>query len=132
MYEFFKNIAEENDWHFEYSREDYQNLSELEVGQIGLYVDPIITESKFSSAGNESLTFSGRFMILMNSDVDESYIDKYNNYIEPLKQNQLQLLKDEISCSNYEIKSWKTLEVINYFDSNVDGVLINYNISLID
>ena len=132
MYEFFKNVAEENNWHFEYSRPNYQNLDELELGKIGLYVDPIITDSRFSNAGNESQTFSGRFMILMNSDVDESYIDKYNSYIKPLIQNELQLLKDEFNCNDYQINSFKTLEVINLFDQNLDGVLINYNISLID
>lgn len=132
MYEIFKQIAEDNDWIFEYSRPDYQNLNELEQNQIGFFLDPFVTDSKFTDSGNETQSFSGRFMLLVNSDVDESYQDKFTNHIEPLKKVQLQLIKDEISCSNLEIISFKTLEIINLYDQNLDGILVNYNISLIE
>ncbi len=78
MYEFLNNMALLNDWVFEYSRADYQNLyDEMDNGKIHLFVDPIVIDSSFSDSGNETKTYSGKFMLLLSSDVDEDYSTKY-------------------------------------------------------
>lgn len=127
MYEFLKEIAIENDWVFEYSRTDYQNLiNDIEPDKIYFFVDPITIDSKFSDSGRESKTYSGKIMLLVSSDVDEDYSDRYENHIKPLIDNSSEILKDAFSCSDFELLKFQTIEVINLFDSNLDGILINY------
>lgn len=131
MYDFFKDAAESNGWVFEYGRSDYQNLYNQEIsgGTVHLFVDPIVIDSSFSDAGNESQTYSGKFMMLLSSDVDEQYQDKYNDYIKPLINTSLQNFKDELVCGEMTINKFQMMEVINLFDYNLDGVLVTYSIS---
>lgn len=130
MYKLFKELAADNDWKFEYSRTDYQNLfSEMESNQVHLFVDPIVIDSKFSDSGDESKTYSGKFMLLYSSDIDESYSDKYDRYIKPLIDESLTKIKDSFICSDLSINKFQSVEVINLFDYNLDGILINYSIT---
>ena len=133
MYDFFKNIADTNSWGFNYSPDDYRNLfQDCEAGKIYLFVDPITTDTIFSDVGNETITYSGKFFLVLSSDVDEEYLDKYNDYIKPLISGAGGILKTELACTNYQINQWKQLEVINILDENMDGLMITYNITLID
>ncbi|PZR18853.1 MAG: hypothetical protein DI539_16065 [Flavobacterium psychrophilum] len=134
MYDFFKNIAEENDWGFQYARKDYLNLSADDVNpnQVQMFLEPITTDSSFSETGRESKTYNGNMLLLMASDVDEDYDAKYQTYIKPLIDVAKTLITDSFSCSDYEIKNLKTIEVINIFDGNLDGLFITYLIALID
>lgn len=133
MHDFLKNIAEENDWQFEYARQDYLNLyNDVESGKVYMMVEPITSDSSFSDAGNETLTYSGKLFLVMSSDVDEEYSDKYEQYIKPLFSNVRNLLIGAFACSNYDLKVFKTTEVINLFDQNLDGLLINYSATQID
>ncbi len=133
MHDFLKNIAEENDWSFEYARTDYQNLyDDIETERTYLFVDPITTDSKFSSAGNETLTYSGKLFLLLSSDVDEEYSNKYVQYIKPLFEDARNLIIGAFACSQYEVNIFKTTEVINLFDQNLDGLLINYSVTYVD
>lgn len=133
MYEFLKEIAENNDFVFEYSRSDYQNLyNGMEISKIHLFVDPITIDSQFSDTGHETKTYTGKFMLLVSSDVDEDYKTKYNDHIKPLITDSTQIIKDSILCSDHEINKFQTVEVINLFDVNLDGVLVNYSITIID
>lgn len=131
MHDFFKNISESNGWFFEYGRSDYQNLFDepLSDGTICLFVDPIITDSNFSDVGTETKSYSGKFMMLFSSDLDEIYSDKYNDYIKPLIDGALQTLKNELVCTDYDINKFQVLEAINLFDYNLDGVLVNYSVT---
>ena len=133
MYDFYKNIALENEWGFEYSRPDYQNLyDDIEDNKVYMFVDPITTDSKFSDAGNETKSYSGKLMLLLSSDVDEDYIDKYNSYIKPLFDDVRNILIGGFACSDYEVNSFKTTEIINLFDQNLDGLLITYSVTYIN
>lgn len=133
MYEFLKNLAEDNDWVFEYSRSDYQNLyDEMTNDKIHLFVDPITTSSTFSDSGFEEKSSYGKLMILVSSDVDEEYQHKYDTHIKPLIDGALQVLKDTLVCTDANIQKFETIEVINLFDFNLDGVLVNYNVILND
>jgi hypothetical protein len=130
MYEFLKDLASDNDWVFEYSRTDYQNLmNELQMEKVHLFVDPITIDSSFSESGFETKSYSGKMMLLLSSDVDESYQDKYQDYIKPLLTTTLQTLKGSLVCTDATFNKFQSTEVINLFDENLDGLLINYNIS---
>jgi hypothetical protein len=131
LYDFLKNVSTDNDFVFEYSRSDYQNLYDgMDNGKVHLFVDPITIDSSFSDSGHETKTYTGKYMLLVSSDVDEEYKDKFESNIRPLITNSNQLIKDSILCSEYQINKFQTMEVINLFDFNLDGVLVNYSITI--
>ena len=134
MFETFKNIADSNDWYFEYGRPDYQNLYEdvTSGGTIHFFLEPIVTDSTFSDTGFEIITYSGKFMLFVSSDVDETYTYKYENYIKPIINNSLKTVKSTLNCLEADINKFQVVEVINVFDTNVDGVLVNYSLRMID
>lgn len=127
-----ENVATENEWQFDYGRQDHLNLGELEKSQIKLFVEPIGEDPKFNEYGQETMTYFGRFVLAISSDVDENYPKKYEDYIKEMKENQLPKIKTKLQCHGYQINQFRTLEAINIHDQNADGVLVNYNITLID
>lgn len=136
MYEILKAFALANDWGFFYGRHDFQNLEDLdetEAAKIQLFLDPVeIEENENDTNVTESAIHSGRFMLLMSSDIDEqSYDDRYQDYIKPLIETQLKILKESIACG-YEVtfNLWKTIEVINILDFNFDGIIVTFNITI--
>lgn len=128
----FKTLADDAKWEFHYGREEYQNLNELELDKVGLFVDPITEDPKFSEYGQPTMAYFGRFLLLMNSDVDEDYPEKAENYIDKLKETELPIILAKLQCENYQINSFRILEAINIYDQNLDGLLVNYNVTLID
>ena len=132
IYDFLKNMATVNNWYFEYSRSDYQNLYDgMEINKIHLFADPITIDSVFTDSGNEIKTYTGKIMLLVSSDVDETYKTKYESHIKPLILSSTAIIKQSILCDDtIEINKFQTVEVINLFDVNLDGVLINYSITI--
>ena len=66
MYDLLKNIAETNEWVFQYSPADYQNLyDEMTIDKVHLFIDPITIDIKFTDSGNEIYTYSGKMMLLV-------------------------------------------------------------------
>lgn len=143
MKEIFEAIATTLMFEFHYARQDFFNWVDhptgLALDQIHLFVDPVITEPITEpSAGGEIIgrTYSGRFMILRNSDLDEEYDDtaggdgKYQLYIQPLKDSvESGAFRFEIDCTfRLLVEKWQILEVINQFSENFDGVLVNYQV----
>lgn len=126
MYDLLKSIAENNDWVFEYGREDFLNLNNnMEPNKIYLFVQPIEIDSRFSDVGIESQTFNVKLMLVIPSNLSETYQFRYENYIKPLLDDSKKLIIDGINCNNLDIQFLKTIEVINYFDFNADGLIIN-------
>jgi hypothetical protein len=133
MYELLKDLADLNGWVFEYSRSDYQNLyDEMTNDKLHLFVDPITIDSTFSDSGTESKSYSGKYMLLVSSDIDETYKDKYINHIKPIIDTAATVIKQSFICDESTINKYSQVEVINIFDFNLDGVLVTYNVTLID
>ena len=134
MREILSTIATANGWEFEYARRDYHNLyDELEAGQICLFLDPVAKTVNFGDYNEEvSSTQSGSFLILTASDVDdETYNTKYVDHIKPLLDDTLALLYSSIACDGeVQITSWSVSEVINLFDYNLDGILVNFSVDI--
>lgn len=134
MYDLLKQIATDNDYVFLYARKDYQNLfNEIELTSTPhLFVDPIVITSSFDDNGNEdSRKYSGSFMILLSSDIDEEdYDTRYQNHIKPIATGAVETIKTAIKCdTEMIIDVWQSVEVINYTDYNLDGVIITYQIT---
>ncbi|WP_418513718.1 hypothetical protein [Corallibacter sp.] len=130
-----KNICNSNNWKFTYARKDFQNLYDDEVLSAStpyIFLDPVIITENFDEFNNvESTNFSGAFMMLLSSDIDEEdYEYRYQTYIKPILNSNLSMMKNEITCNgNYSIDNWRLTEVINAFDFNADGVIVNYSIN---
>ncbi len=108
-------------------------VNEVEVDKIFLLLDPVKLKKNYNDSGAvESITYSGSFMLLVSSDFDEeSYNFRYENYIKPLRGNQLEAIESELTCGNEaEIIDWNETEVINVVDNNLDGILVSYVIKI--
>lgn len=133
MYDILKNIAESNDWVFKYARQDFQNLyDEMENDLVHLFVDPITIDTVFSATGNETITYSGKLMLLVSSDIGDDYETKYENTIKELIATSTSRITQRMICEDATINKFQTVEVINLFDYNLDGVLVNYSITITD
>lgn len=138
MYEILKAIAAAMDpvWGFFYAKHDYRNLfTEVEIkDRIQIFLDPVEIEDVYNDMNViEAQIHTGLFMILLSSDIDEvSYDDRYQKYIKPLIATKTKELKEAIRCGNYQLKfnTWKTVEVINMLDYNLDGLIVTYSFTI--
>lgn len=118
-------------WTYSYGNKSNQNLlsSNLASSEIYLLLDPIRRRKNFSEYGGLiDIDFSGNLMLLVKSDLDKEYDDKYESYIKPLITSSIEQLEDAINCSDYTIVSWELLDNINDLDANMDGLLVTYTI----
>lgn len=139
MYEILKAIAETqigdplaDQFGFTYARRDYQNLyDEVPVGTPQIFLDPVqITESFGEYNEVETREYSGTFMVLISSDVEKgNYEQRYIDEIKPILDTTLATIKDTLRCdSDITISLWRTVEAINIFDYNMDGVIVTYTV----
>lgn len=128
-----KQIAEANGWRFVYARRDYQNLIDAAqfisdemrdagVGETVLFLDPVVRKSE-----NIGMRYTGNFMVLTSSNVDDSYEERTLKYIDPLIEKVMKEMKQKLRCI-YDVDNWQSIEVINVFDFNADGLSISFNL----
>lgn len=134
MYEILKAIAAANSWVFTYGRHDFNNLFEgIEKQNTPyLFLDPVkIKDIDNENGVTEQRTYAGSFMVLYSSDIDEeSYDARYQAYIKPIVTGALSVIKKYLRCTaNATFELWETIEAINVFDYNFDGVLCSYQIT---
>jgi hypothetical protein len=84
----------------------------MEYEKVHLFIDPITTDTTFT-LGYENETYTGKMMLLVSSNIDETYADKYADYIQPLMAGALATMKQTFICSDYDILKFQTTEVIN-------------------
>jgi hypothetical protein len=49
----------------------------MEYEKVHLFIDPITTDTTFTDSGYENETYTGKMMLLVSSNIDETYADKY-------------------------------------------------------
>lgn len=142
LVEIIENHCTNLNWYFSYGNKSNQNLlqSDRVEGQVYLLLDPITREkAKGEYGGSGVITFSGQFLLVVKSNLDNVYHNqkgvekingKYEQNIKPLLTS-LELLEDEIDCSNYNIDSWQIIDVVNALDVNTDGLLVTFKISVL-
>ena len=135
MYNILKQVAIDNSWVFTYARRDHSNLFN-EVEQVGvphIFLDPVVIDNNFGDYNEvESTTYSGTFLLVVSSDIDEvDYDTRYQTYIKPLLETAMGVIKADLVCTNpVTYNTWRTQEIINVFDYNLDGILVNFNITI--
>jgi hypothetical protein len=135
MYDILKTICTAESFPFVYARRDFQNLyNEVEQKNVPhLFLDPVIIEDVVNDMNViEGKIYSGDFMVLVSSDIDEeSYDARYQNHIKPLIDSAVATIKETIRCGQeVTFNLWRTIEVINAFDYNFDGLIVSYNITI--
>lgn len=135
MYEILKAICLAEDWSFTYARTDFQNLFD-EVEKVGvphIFLDPVVIEDVENDMNViEEKVYSGSFMILASSDLDKDYEDRFQEYIKPLIDTAIVKVKESIRCGGEVVtfNLWRSVEVVNVFDYNFDGLIVSYNITI--
>lgn len=133
MYEIFKDICNIKGWDFHYARKDYQNLfrNEEDLQKVFFFLDPVNEDVNFNSLNViSSVTYSGYFFVGMSSMLQQNYNDKYQNTIKGLKEMLKTLISDSLPCLELNINNWKCTEIVDTKDANLDGVVVNYNITI--
>jgi hypothetical protein len=51
-------------------------------------------------------------MLLVSSNIDETYADKYADYIQPLMVGALATMKQTFICSDYDILKFQTKKLL--------------------
>lgn len=133
------NEDNELSFDFHYGRRDFNNLTDAndENDQtIYFFMDPVESDD----TNPNEISHQGRFMLLKKSSVDEEYdaqskvrsLDdgKWRKYIKPLRKIYQDTLKDAIECDGtLSIERSRVVDVINLFDTNYDGILVNFTIN---
>lgn len=128
-----KDYATLRGWKCHYARRDYQNLVDATTfvadtvegyseGETMMFIDPIRRKSL-----SDGISYAGSFMVLTKSDLDDDYFSRKQKYIDPLINTLLKTLKDRLKC-NYDVDLWDSVEVINQFDWNADGLAITFSV----
>ena len=134
---FIQTQAESLGWFFSYGNTANHNLleSQKDIDKIYFLLDPVESDEPDVSefGGDVDITHTIRFMLLVQSDIDNVYFEqknveigkgKYDLNILPLK-TQLKLFKDLIDCSIYQRTGWRTIDATNLLATNFDGLIIN-------
>ena len=130
-----KALATAQGWAFVNAPRSYQNLQDIAnfiadtmegvgVGETFLFLDPVIRAKKTS----EYIDYSGNFMVLTKSDLDETtYADRKTKYIDPVIDILYGTFYNKLRC-DFLISDWRSIEVINVFDFNGDGVSMKFTL----
>lgn len=137
LVEIFREKTESLGWVFRYGRSDFQNLNETESEtdpKWYFFLDPITTDN---SNSQKQIT-SGHFMLLSKSDIDQNYDattnadeneGKFRKNILPKKLFLQNEFRDLLECGDLEINRSSMTDIINFFDDNLDGVLVAFTIT---
>jgi len=127
------------EWGFSYGNRSHNNLlADVAEDKIYLILDAVRTSEAVSPNGGDGrITFTGSFMLVIKSNLDNVYhtqlgVDrtagKYVKNIQPLKK-QLDVLKGLIDCSDLIRENWSSIDAIDALDENMDGVIVNFTLS---
>ncbi len=134
-----KTVATSLGWHFNYGSGEWQNLgdypedSNLPFAQrkkyfLLLWKD---TSKSFDKFGTTTATsYDCEFVFVVRSKItDKDYNTKYDEHIKNLETELEKLLDNTTICSNYQIVSWKSSEVFNQYDTNMDGLKVKMTVN---
>ncbi len=128
------------EWYFSYGNAANRNLlsSDLEPDKLYFLMDTIVRDKTFGEfGGTGDVTFTGNFMLVVKSDLDNVYDNqkgvaftdgKYEKNIRPIIETSLVSFEDYVNCSDYEITAWSFIDAVNMLDANLDGVIVTFTV----
>lgn len=139
LVEKFKEIANQERYHFDYGPSHWQNLNDFEDDTEKDWEDrkKILLllwkdrEFKINEHGAvEEYIFTGEFIFSVRSKLsDGSYMFKYEEYIKRLEQSITKIFEQFNDCDGWVIYRWKEIEVTNEYDTNLDGLKVSFTIN---
>lgn len=131
--EIYEGYTKELGWAFSYGNKANQNLlqSNLDSNEIYFLLDPITRVIENKPTGATGYTdFNGEFLLVVKSNLDAEYENKYKDNIKPLF-DELDKFHKLLRCSDYEITEWSIVDVIDAFDINTDGLVVTYKVRIL-
>lgn len=127
-------------WKFNYGKEHWQNLKDLPNDEdlpfaerikyvfLGWQDREFIKNEYGATIG---YTFTGELMLLVRSKIsDEDYNYKYDIHIKNLQAESNAIEKSFSICEEWLVKRWKEIEVENIYDTNMDGLKVQFTIQV--
>lgn len=132
----FKEACEARGWNFDYGTKDYLNLndylkSSMLPDQVCFMCDPITIVQNRNEETNaiEEERSSGAFIFAFQADIDTKYDEKLERYILPLKEQLDTFVNEDLrACTGLTILQWRITEVVDLFDTNVTGLIVQFEI----
>jgi len=123
---------------FQYGAKEWQNLLDAEDDTMLTFEEKqkyllflwkdrklIINEH----GGIEGFKFKGELLLMVRSKLsDESQETKYKDAVEHLQSESIKIMLSYLDCDGFWVKDWNEIEVYDEFDTNMDGLKIQFTI----
>lgn len=129
---------EDHKYHFNYGKSHWQNLQDLEddcdkvFSERNKYILLLWKDNdkKLNEFGALlSTEYVGEIYYVVRSRIDESdYNFKYETHIKNLEAETEKLMNSLIDCNGWMVTRWKEIEIENAYDTNLDGLKIQFTI----
>jgi len=125
-------------WKFVDGNNEWQNLGDYPEDQneawevrkkylLLLWKDREHQMGEYSSVNGYS--FSGEMIISVRSKIsDPTYNYKYETHIKNLYAESERLMNMASDCGGFVVKRWKDTEVVDMYDTNMDGLKISFTL----
>lgn len=136
LVEKFKEICLQGSWQFNYGAGHWQNVQDFKDDSdldfenrkkyfLLLWQDREVLLNEYGAViGYE---FTGESVFCVRSKIsDEDYNYKYEAHIKNLRNEISKIFNSVNTCEEWTIKRWKEVEVENEYDTNVDGLKIEF------
>ena len=138
----FKDAAFVKGYNFVYGTRSVINLIDadpqsLVPDQIYLLLLPVVDNPQTGRTGaTQSILHNCRFMLVAQNQIDhmqegepeDYYYQKYVNRVVRMKE-EFEALKNTFICPGLVMSAIRIEEVVNQFDSNLDGIMVACNIT---
>lgn len=135
----FEDISLQKDYFFDYGPSHWLNLNDFEDDTDKDWVDRkkilllhwVDDEDILNEYGAvEETEYSGEFTLSVRSRLsDGSYIFKYKEYIRKLRLIVKTVFNSFDGCSGLTVKKWRRTQVVNQYDTNLDGIKVSFTIT---
>ena len=137
-----KQICTTNGWTYSYGSGDWLNLKDFKSEYRKDFENRTIhcllytvekSESYNSFGGVEDTNYTLSIMLGVTSDFNSgSYNEHFENYIQPLIDTKVSILKNGLNTCDYSITgNVSEKEFSNLFDNNLSGIILEINVKSI-
>ena len=137
-----KDICTANGWSYSYGSGDWLNLNDFKSEYRKDFENRTIhcllytvekSESYNSFGGVDDTSYTLSIMLGVTSDFNSgSYNEHFENYIQPLIDTKVSILKNGLNTCDYSITgNVSEKEFSNLFDNNLSGVILEINVTAV-
>lgn len=138
LIEKLKQVSKQLGWEFNYGKGHWQNIQDLPddgdlpFAQRKKYFLLLWKDREKIKGGYGETTgyrFTGEFLLVVRSRMsDEDYNYKYETHIKNLESEANKFDGAINDCDDFVVARWKEIEVENMYDTNMDGLKIQFTV----